>query len=201
MAIIGSWKAPEIPPSTACARTCDTWSLATIAMAGVFPPVMFDIELGGQHFQEMHGDGGTVNQAFLYPPNISARLASAAVMSRPRAAYVIRNGKALEDWKETERRTLAIAGRAVSTLIASNGVGDIYRLYTTTKRDGVAFNLAARLFDCGVELGLGLQQAGHLLVLSGVQALASGALGHCDDLTDFGRDAVAGFGELQQKFG
>lgn len=116
--------------------------LASASIPGVFPPVMFDIELGGQHFQEMHGDGGTVNQAFLYPPSITARVAPTTALARPRAAYIIRNGKALDDWQETERKTLAIAGRAVSTLIGSNGVGDLYRLYTTTRRDGVAFNLA-----------------------------------------------------------
>jgi hypothetical protein len=46
------------------------------------------------------------------------------------------------DAAQTQRRTLSIATRAVSTLTASSGVGDLYRIYTTTKRDGVQFRLA-----------------------------------------------------------
>ena len=37
---------------------------------------------------------------------------------------------------------MAIAGRAIETMIASNGVGDLYRIYTTSQRDHVGFNLA-----------------------------------------------------------
>ena len=33
-------------------------------------------------------------------------------------------------------------GRAVSSLIQTQGVGDLYRIYATTQRDGVDFNLA-----------------------------------------------------------
>jgi hypothetical protein len=116
--------------------------LASASIPGMFPPVMFDIELDGQTFQEMHGDGGTTRQTFLYPPTVSLQSFPAALRSRSRRVFIIRNGKALEDWKETERKTLAIAGRAVSTLITSNGIGDTYRIYTTSKRDGVDFNLA-----------------------------------------------------------
>jgi predicted patatin/cPLA2 family phospholipase len=115
--------------------------LASASIPGLFSPVMFDIELDGRKFQEMHGDGGASAQTFLYPPTISIRSASAAA-ARNRTAYIIRNGKIFEDWKETERKTLSIAGRAVSTLIGSSGVGDMYRIYGTTKRDGVAYNLA-----------------------------------------------------------
>jgi len=61
---------------------------------------------------------------------------------RPRTAYIIRNGKLRVDAAQTERRTLSIATRAVSTLTTSSGVGDLYRIYTTTKRDGVGFRLA-----------------------------------------------------------
>ena len=116
--------------------------LASASIPGVFPPVMFDIELAGRKFQEMHGDGGATAQTFLYPPTISIRTLASAIAPRARTAYIIRNGKILEEWKETERKTLSIAGRAVSTLISSNGVGDMYRIYGTTKRDGVRFNLA-----------------------------------------------------------
>lgn len=116
--------------------------LASASVPGVFPPVMFDIVIDGRHFQEMHGDGGTTAQTFLYPPTVSARDLPAVFRTRSRTAYIIRNGKLQEDWQETERKTLSIAGRAVSTLITSNGVGDMYRIYTTTRRDKVAFNLA-----------------------------------------------------------
>ena len=61
--------------------------------------------------------------------------------ARP-AAYVIRNGRASPAPEKVERKTLAIAGRAIETMIASNGVGDLYRIYTTTQRDRIDFNLA-----------------------------------------------------------
>jgi len=112
--------------------------LASASIPGLFPPVMFDIALDGRTFQEMHGDGGATAQTFLYPPTVSLQ----NFPSRSRRVFIIRNGKLLQDWSETERKTLAIAGRAVSTLISSNGVGDMYRIYTTTRRDGVDFNLA-----------------------------------------------------------
>jgi hypothetical protein len=37
---------------------------------------------------------------------------------------------------------LKIAQQAISTMTASSGVNDLYRMYLTTKRDGVKFNLA-----------------------------------------------------------
>jgi hypothetical protein len=40
------------------------------------------------------------------------------------------------------RRTLGIAGRAISTMIAASGYNDIERIYNTTQDDDVAYNLA-----------------------------------------------------------
>ena len=37
---------------------------------------------------------------------------------------------------------MTIAGRAISSLIHTQGIGDLYRIYLTTQRDGVDFNLA-----------------------------------------------------------
>jgi hypothetical protein len=37
---------------------------------------------------------------------------------------------------------MSIAGRAISSLIQSQGIGDLYRIYLTCQRDGVDFDLA-----------------------------------------------------------
>jgi predicted acylesterase/phospholipase RssA len=44
--------------------------LASASIPGILPPVMIDIETGGERYQEMHVDGGTVSQVVLYPPSV-----------------------------------------------------------------------------------------------------------------------------------
>jgi hypothetical protein len=46
------------------------------------------------------------------------------------------------EWAQVERRTLPIAAQAISTLIQYQGIGDLYRIYTVARRDGIDFNLA-----------------------------------------------------------
>jgi hypothetical protein len=116
--------------------------LASTAIPGIFPPVMIDVALDQGKRQEMHVDGGTVSQLFLYPPSLQLRKILRREGSTRPAAYVIRNGRASPLPEKVERKTLSIAGRAVQTMIASNGVGDLYRIYTTTRRDRIDFNLA-----------------------------------------------------------
>jgi hypothetical protein len=116
---------------------------ASAAVPGAFPPVMIDVEVDGQPHQEMHVDGGAMTQVFLYPPTLNVALQSAkAHVQRERSVYVIRNARLDPDWAEVERRTLSIAGRAISSLIHSQGIGDLYRIYLTAQRDGFDYNLA-----------------------------------------------------------
>ena len=61
---------------------------------------------------------------------------------RERRAYIIRNARLDPDWSQVDRRTLSIAGRAISALIATQGLGDLYRLYADCQRDGVDYNVA-----------------------------------------------------------
>ena len=116
--------------------------LASASIPALFPPVMFDVTYDGTTYQELHVDGGAIAQAFLYPPSIAVGRLAGIGPKRSRTAYIIRNGRLRIDPAQTERRTLSIATRAVSTLTTSSGVGDLYRIYTTTKRDGVGFRLA-----------------------------------------------------------
>lgn len=119
--------------------------LASAAIPGAFPPVMFDVTIDGEAHQEMHVDGGTFAQAFLYPSAVtSARRAALARRQRvqPARAWVIRNGRLDSEWALVERRGISVAARAVSSMIAASGFNDAVRLYFFAQRDGVDFNLA-----------------------------------------------------------
>ena len=61
---------------------------------------------------------------------------------RERKLYILRNARLDPEWAQVERRTLPIAAQAISTLIQYQGIGDLYRIYTVTRRDGIDFNLA-----------------------------------------------------------
>jgi predicted acylesterase/phospholipase RssA len=117
--------------------------LASAAIPGMFPPVMIDVEVNGVHYQEMHADGGTVSQVFTYPPSFRlAKKAANVGAERVRVLYIIRNARLDADWAKIQRRTLPIAGRAISSLLQNQGIGDLYRIYLTAKRDGLDYNLA-----------------------------------------------------------
>lgn len=114
--------------------------LASASVPGAFQPVLFDVEINGTKFQEMHVDGGAIAQLFLYPASIDPGLLG--VERRSQTAFIIRNARLDPEHAETERRTLTIASRAIGTMLAASGSNDVLRLYFITKRDGVDYNLA-----------------------------------------------------------
>ena len=119
--------------------------LASAAIPAAFPPTMFDVTLDGKSYQEMHVDGGAYAQTFLYPAAVTAQRRRRMVAHQrtiPADAFVIRNGRLDPEWEVTERRTLGIAGRAIATMISASGMNDVARIYNTTRRDGIGFNLA-----------------------------------------------------------
>jgi hypothetical protein len=111
---------------------------ASAAIPGLFQPVMIDVELDGKKYQEMHVDGGTIAQLFLYPPQLEAN----RLLKRKRVAYIIRNARLDPDYVMAERRTINIAGRAINTMLAASGHNDVLRTYFISQRDGVDYNLA-----------------------------------------------------------
>ncbi len=121
-----------------------TLMVASAAIPGAFPPTMIDVEANGQPYQEMHVDGGATTQVFVYPPSFQVKEGARqfGLQQRERRAYVIRNSRLDPEWAQVERSTMTIAGRAISSLIHTQGIGDLYRIYLTTQRDGVDFNLA-----------------------------------------------------------
>ncbi len=115
--------------------------VASASIPGLFPPVMIDVTVGGARHQEMHVDGGTMAQIFLYPPSLTSA-SDAPIAPRRRVLYLIRNSRPDTEWANVKRRTLPIASRAVGSLIRTQGIGDLYRIYVTSRRDGFEYNLA-----------------------------------------------------------
>jgi predicted acylesterase/phospholipase RssA len=112
--------------------------IASAAIPGTFPPVMIEVEAGGKRYDEMHVDGGATAQVFVYPAAVKLH----EILVRDRTLYIIRNARLDPEWSQVDRRTLSIALRAITSLIQSQGVGDLYRLYTIANRDHVAYQLA-----------------------------------------------------------
>lgn len=117
--------------------------LASAAIPGVFSPVMIDVEVNGESYQEMHVDGGTITQVFVFPPNVVQIMRQRNIeVDRQRIVYIIRNARLDPEWVSVERKTLSIAGRAISSLIHTQGLGDLYRIYATSLEERVDYNLA-----------------------------------------------------------
>lgn len=113
--------------------------VASAAIPGMFPPQYFDVEAGGERFQEMHVDGGTRVQVMLYEAAISL---FAVRSKRPRQLFIIRNEQVHPEWQKVKPQLKHIATRAIDTLLKSQGVGDLFRLYLYAKRDRFDYNLA-----------------------------------------------------------
>lgn len=126
--------------------------LASASIPAAFPPVLIDVEVDGQPFQELHVDGGAVAQLFLYPSAVTAgHDLRRGPLARERRAYVIRNARLEPEAEHVRRSVFSIAGRAISSMIHYSGSNDLFRLYAISRRDGVDFNLAYIGPDFAVE--------------------------------------------------
>ena len=116
---------------------------ASAAIPVAFPPVLIPVEAGGRTYDEMHVDGGASQQVFVYPaemdwPRILSRLKA---VGRP-AVYVVRNAFLDADFNGVQRKVMPIASRSISSLIRTQGMGDLYLIYALCVRDGNDFKLA-----------------------------------------------------------
>ena len=117
--------------------------LASAAIPAVFPPGFIKVSANGGVYEEMHVDGGATREVFLVPTQFMASKSDRRLGINPiRRAYIIRNGRVAPEYKVVKAKTLSIAGRAVSSLIKSQGVGDLYELYVFAKKNGIDYNVA-----------------------------------------------------------
>jgi Patatin-like phospholipase len=116
--------------------------LASAAIPAFFPPVLIDVEVDGRPYQEMHVDGGTFTQMFLYPSGVNHGTLFRGIKPRPVRTWLIRNGRFHPFWANVSRRTLPIAEEAIASMVQASGSNDVSQIYFATQRDGVDYNLA-----------------------------------------------------------
>jgi predicted patatin/cPLA2 family phospholipase len=117
--------------------------LASASIPGAFPPVIFEVDSDGKRYDELHVDGGAAAQVFLYPADLQWQfvLRNFKVKGTPRA-YVIRNSFLKPEYKAIEAKIFPIANMTIESLIRTQGIGDMYRIYLDCQRDGIEYNLA-----------------------------------------------------------
>ena len=116
--------------------------LASASIPVAFPPVFFEVEAGGQRYDEMHVDGAVAANVFY----------SGAVFSFPEARegvgrgsarteiYIIHNGQLLPTPRPTSRSLSSIARRAFESASKAGFVGDLFRIYSLALREQAGFN-------------------------------------------------------------
>ena len=130
-------------------------------MPAIFPPVYLTVSADGKQYDEMHVDGGTTTEQILYEealspltqhkkelmPIVKDEKLLSALEHRKRMLYIIRNDQVKPEWDSVKPKLGNIAGRSISTLVKTHGVGDLYRIYVLALRDGLDYNLASIPID------------------------------------------------------
>ena len=118
--------------------------LASASIPGLFTPVLIPVEADGERYDELHVDGGAATQVFIYPISVDFKeiIEKLEIQGRPKV-YIIRNGRLDPQHEHVENKTMPIISRSLLSLTRTQGIGDLYRIYLETMRDGLEFYRAS----------------------------------------------------------
>jgi hypothetical protein len=116
--------------------------LASASVPIAFPPVFFEVEAGGQRYDEMHVDGFIAATVFLNagvfrPSLLYARSGRGTARED---IFVIHNGQLSVRPSPTRRSLRGIASRALDASARAGVVGDLIRIYAFVQRDQGTFH-------------------------------------------------------------
>jgi predicted acylesterase/phospholipase RssA len=117
--------------------------LASAAIPIAFPPVLFDVEAGGETYTELHVDGGVTSQVNALSPQVPGYLFDEVLgFDIDRTIYVIVNGAVTPPPEPVRPRTLDIGNASLTTLWYAQTVGDLFRIHAVARRDDIATRYA-----------------------------------------------------------
>jgi predicted acylesterase/phospholipase RssA len=115
--------------------------LASASVPIAFPPVFFDVDAGGQRYDEMHVDGAVAARVFLnggvFRPSIIRERAGRGAGRED--VFVIHNGQLVSPPSPTRRSLRGIATRVLEASSRSAVIGDLFRIYAFTLREQASF--------------------------------------------------------------
>ncbi len=116
--------------------------MASVSIPLVFPPVLIETESDGVTYDELHTDGGVSRQSFLFQLSASEDSFDNLNTVGERRAFIIRNSKLDMGWQAVDRSMISIAGRSATSMVHTQGMGDLYREFIGASKFGFDFNLA-----------------------------------------------------------
>src|ERR1700730_10896025 len=115
--------------------------LASASIPGMFQPVMIDVQANGQHFQEMHADGGAAAPFYVAPESF---LLGATDHRLPASAiFIVINGKLTPEFQMTDRTTASILGRSIGVALKAAARAEIAAVHSVARRQGIDVRVAA----------------------------------------------------------
>ena len=116
--------------------------VASAAIPGVFPPVRISVTAEGAILRRASRRWRRQQPGFSAPCRSLDESAGQAIRNEPqKQLFIIRNARMAPQYSAVKPTTCLLAGKSISSLIRTQGIGDLYRLYLQARRDGIEFNL------------------------------------------------------------
>ena len=146
----------SLPCPGGCALFRDVL-LASASVPGVFPPVEFRVEAGGQAETQLHVDGAITAPLFM-PPGV---FASAAVRNGPQFTphpppgapnfFAIVAGKLYPEEGAVRRRILPVLAATTEAVLSAQARAELANLYWQSRLSGMRYHMVALRQDAQIQ--------------------------------------------------
>lgn len=117
--------------------------VASASIPALFPAVRIEATANGNHFEELHADGGITRQVYIVPDSaFVSRSNLTPRQARKREIYVIINNQFSPHFTVVKDKTITIASRSYETLIKASTQATVNGAYELARQNNSSFYLS-----------------------------------------------------------